>query len=69
MIIAIDMIGTTLGSGTKTYNLNFCEYVRKCELKNKIYIFITKEYSKEISLRENLNIKYIIKPFFLKYIL
>ena len=69
MIIAIDMIGTTLGSGTKTYNLNFCEYVRKCELKNKIYIFITKEYSKEISLSENVNIKYIIKPFFLKYIL
>ena len=27
MITAIDMIGTNFGSGTKTYNLNFCKHV------------------------------------------
>ena len=44
MAIAIDMIGTKIGSGTKTYNLNFCEYLNNQELSNKNYIFITKEF-------------------------
>ena len=44
MIIAIDMIGTNLGSGTKTYNLNFCKHINNEKIQGKIYIFITKEY-------------------------
>ena len=40
MITAIDMIGTSLGSGTKTYNLNFCENLNKSSLRKKdIYIY------------------------------
>ena len=27
MTIAIDMVGTNLRSGTRTYNINFCEFV------------------------------------------
>ncbi len=68
MIIAIDMIGTNLGSGTKTYNLNFCENIIKLKTDNKIYIFITKDYLKNISQIENDNIKFIIKSNFLKNI-
>ena len=34
MVIAIDMIGTNLGSGTKTYNLNFCENLHKLKIEN-----------------------------------
>ena len=59
MVIAIDMIGTNLGSGTKTYNLNFCENLSKSKIENKIYIFITKDYLNNISQNENLNIEYI----------
>ena len=40
MTLAIDMVGTNLGSGTKTYNINFCEYLNKRSLNEKIYIFI-----------------------------
>ena len=68
MITAIDMVGTNLGSGTKTYNLNFCEYLNNITIKNKIYIFITKDYLKSISKNENQNIEYIIKSNFLKNI-
>ena len=64
MITAIDMVGTNLGSGTKTYNLNFCEYLNNITIKNKIYIFITKDYLKSISKNENRNIEYIIKSNF-----
>ena len=38
MTIAIDMVGTNLRSGTRTYNINFCKYLSKKKLKNKIYI-------------------------------
>jgi len=48
MTTAIDMIGTSLGSGTKTYNLNFCEYLNKNNLSEKIYIFVTKDYLNEM---------------------
>ena len=68
MITAIDMIGTNLGSGTKTYNLNFCENLSKSKIENKIYIFITKDYLNNISKNENLNIEYIVKSNFLKNI-
>jgi glycosyltransferase involved in cell wall biosynthesis len=61
MTVAIDMIGTKLGSGTKTYNLNFCKTINKKELKEKLFIFITKDYLDNLSLNENKNIKYIVK--------
>tara|TARA_B100001057_G_C22747466_1_gene910338 strand:- start:94 stop:1221 length:1128 start_codon:yes stop_codon:yes gene_type:complete len=68
MITAIDMIGTNLGSGTKTYNLNFCENLNKFKIKNKIYIFITKDYLKKITRNDNSNVRYIVKSNFLKNI-
>ena len=68
MVLAIDMIGTNLGSGTKTYNLNFCENLSQTKIENKIYIFITREYFESISHKNNDKIKYIIKPNFLKNI-
>ena len=69
MILAIDMIGTNLGSGTKTYNYNFCDSLNKFNFKDTVYIFITKDYSKFISMDYNKNVKYIVKPNFLNYIL
>ena len=62
MNIAIDMIGTSLGSGTKTYNLNFCEYINNYRIKDRIFIFITRDYLKNINLSKNKNVNYIIKP-------
>ena len=61
MALAIDMVGTHLGSGTKTYNLNFCDYVNYQNLNEKIYIFITKDYLNNIKLNDNPKIIYIIK--------
>ena len=62
------MIGTSLGSGTKTYNLNFCIYLSKLNLKDKIYIFITEDYFKHVSDIKNEKIKYIVKSNFLNNI-
>ena len=61
MALAIDMIGTSLGSGTKTYNLNFCQYANSQNINKKIYIFITKDYLNSINLHFNPKIIYIIK--------
>ena len=61
MALAIDMIGTHLASGTKTYNLNFCDYVNSQNINEKIYIFITKDYLDNINLQSNPKINYIIK--------
>ena len=66
MVVAIDMIGTNLGSGTKTYNLNFCESLNQTKIENKIYVFVTREYFENISHNKNTKIKYIIKSNFLK---
>ena len=68
MIIAIDMVGTSLGSGTRTYNLNFCEYLNKEKLNQKIYIFISKNYKEDIIKHDNEKIEYIVKPSFLSNI-
>ena len=65
MTLAIDMVGTNLGSGTKTYNINFCEYLNKRNLNERIYIFITEPYKEEINNKKNKNITYIIKSKFL----
>lgn len=67
MTIAIDFIGTNLGSGTKTYNINFCNQLNSLNLSQKIKIFICKNYLKEIigDINKNNQIEYIIKPNFL----
>ena len=62
MTIAIDMVATNLGSGTKTYNLNFCRYLNQIYLNKKIYIFVSKNYKDYIKDYSNKNIRYIIKP-------
>lgn len=61
MTLAIDMIGTHLGSGTRTYNLSFCEYLSENNINENIYVFITKDYLKDINFDKNPNIKFKIK--------
>lgn len=61
MKIAIDMTGTNFMSGTKTYNLNFCEHLIKKEIKQEVFIFLCKNYKKYLLNSNNKNIKYIIK--------
>ena len=61
MSLAIDMVGTNLRSATRIYNINFCEHLNKKKLKKKIYVFISKEYFKDLGKNNNPNIKYIIK--------
>ena len=61
MTIAIDMIGTSLGSGTKTYNVNFCKYINEINKDQKIFIFLTEEYLEIINSTINHNISYIKK--------
>ena len=58
MKIAIDMTGTNFMSGTKTYNLNFCEHLIKKEMKQKIFIFICKNYKEYLLNSNNKNIKH-----------
>ena len=58
------MVGTNLGSGTRTYNVNFCEYLDKKIFNEKVYIFISKNYKLETNIG-NSNIEYIVKPAFL----
>ena len=55
------MVGTDLSSGTKTYNLNFCKYLDTIILKEDAYIFLTKNYLKEIPKSKNPKITYIVK--------
>ena len=62
MTIGIDMVGTSLGSGTKTYNLNFIKYLNKVNLNEQAYIFTSKNYLNEVSKIDNKKIKYIVKP-------
>lgn len=62
------MVATNLGSGTKTYNLNFCSYLNQEHLNKNIYIFVSKNYSDHIKDYNNKNIRYIIKPNFISNI-
>ena len=64
MALGIDFVGTNLGSGTKTYSLNFCNYLEQESLKEDVYIFLTKSYYDEITKKNNKNIFYLIKPSF-----
>ena len=67
MNIAIDFVGTNSGSGTKTYNINFCKEISKLTHSSNIKIFICKNYLNQINenLKKNRKIEYIIKPNFL----
>jgi glycosyltransferase involved in cell wall biosynthesis len=63
----IDFIGTNVGSGSKTYNINFCNELNSIKLKNKIKIFICKNYYSQINkkIKKNKNVEFILKPNFL----
>ena len=63
MTIAFDFVGTNIGSGTKTYNINFCNELESLDLKEDIIIYLSKNYFNQIKFRENKNlrIRYIIK--------
>ena len=60
-MIATALIGTTINSGTKTYNLNFLKKINNKSFEEKIIVFITKSYLDEEKKNLNRNIKYIIK--------
>ena len=63
MTIAFDFVGTNIGSGTKTYNINFCNELESLDLKEDIIIYLSKNYFNQIKFREkkNLRIRYIVK--------
>ena len=63
MTIAIDFVGTNVGSGTKTYNINFCNELESIDLKEDFIIYLSKNYFNQIKFLQNKNsrIKYIIK--------
>ena len=65
MTVAIDLISTNLGSGTKTYNINLCNELNLLTSPSKIKIFICRSYLKQIKKKKNKKIEYIIKPDFL----
>ena len=65
MRFAIDFVGTNIGSGTKSYSLNFCNELHNFKIKDKIVLFVTKDYYKQLDFKKNNpNIRYIIKPNF-----
>ena len=65
--IAIDFVGTNVGSGSKTYNINFCNELNSLQLKKKIKIFIFKNYYSQINnkIKKNKKVEFIFKPNFL----
>jgi glycosyltransferase involved in cell wall biosynthesis len=66
MKIAIDMVCTNLGSGTKTYISSLCDQILKNYNQDPIiYIFITDKLNKELNLSNQNKIKVILKPNFL----
>lgn len=65
MTVAIDLISTNLGSGTKTYNINLCNELNLLTSPSKIKIFICRSYLNQIKKKKNKKIEYIIKPDFL----
>ena len=65
MRIAIDMVGTNSMSGTRSYNINFCENLIQKEIKQEIILFISKNYKKNLKNSKNKNIRYVVKPDFL----
>lgn len=67
MSIAIDFVGTNFASGTKTYNINFCNELNSLKFSKNIKIFICKNYFSQIynKLNKSNKIEYILKPNFL----
>jgi len=65
MTIGIDLVGTNLGSGTKTYNINLCNELNTLKLSSNVKIFICKNYLPQIIQKKNDKIEYLIKPDFL----
>ena len=65
MTIGIDLVGTNLGSGTKTYNITFCNELNSLKFSSNIKIFICRSYLSQINKKKNKRIKYLIKPNFL----
>lgn len=76
MKIAINLVSTNLGSGTKTYNINFCnQLIKHKKINNNFYIYICKNYLKFIDTKiyKKAKIKIIVKSdilsnFFLRLI-
>ena len=66
MILGLDLVGTNLESGTKSFNINLLKQFLKNEIKAKIFIFTTRDYLKNIKIDKiPKNIKLIIKPNYL----
>lgn len=65
MSVAIDLVGTNLGSGTKTYNINFCNELNSIEFSSNIKILICKSYLNQIDKNKNKKVEFLIKPDFL----
>ena len=66
MTLGIDLIGTNLESGTKTFNLNFLNQIINSKNNKKTYIFICKHYLKYINIKKiPKNISLSIKSNFL----
>jgi len=61
MTIGIDLVGTNLASGTKTYNINFCNELNSLKLSANIKIFVCKSYLSQITKKKNRKIQYLIK--------
>ena len=52
MTIGIDLVGTNLASGTKTYNINFCNELNSLKLSANIKIFVCKSYLSQITKKK-----------------
>ena len=65
MTIGIDMVGTNLGSGTKTYNLSFCKHLNKLHRDEKIYVFLSNYYYDDIKFFNNPTINYFFDHFYI----
>ena len=67
MILGVDLIGTNLQSGTKTFNINLLnQFLKKKNSKDVFYIFLCENYLKYINLKKiPKNINLIIKPNYL----
>ncbi len=63
MSIAFDFVGTNVGSGTKTYNINFLKEIELLSLREDIIIFLTKNYFQQLK-KQNPKIRYMVKPNF-----
>ena len=52
MTVAIDLVSTNLGSGTKTYNINLCNELCSLKLSSNFKVFICKSYLNQISKKK-----------------